>query len=246
MKRVAILLICMVFFSSMLSAQSYSFSASAGISTMQLNELTAYQQELIDNSIVSLRGLSFFPAYSYTNLSFENAVLDKWRLGGTLGYATTGAHANYSDYSGYLNIDQNLFTFHLGLTGYYSLFTSKSWELSLMGNLSLTHTRVKVSKYIITARLSEENSLLLTSFSPSGLGGIELMYHFETVSLGLEAGYLANLSTEIKPANTLNFSSTELEPSGIVRANSSGLRAGLKIVFPITGLSPKSDPSQTN
>lgn len=244
MKTQIVPVLLVILLGTTLSAQDLTLSGSLGLSAMQLNELKDYQQELIDDSSIPMKGLSMFPLFTYERISLEKQFTSRVRAAFSVGHATTGAHANYTDYSGYLNLDQTLNTYLFGVTGFYSLRTFRSLDLSLMGNLSLTHTRVKVAEYIITPLTSVNNQLTLSSFSPSLLGGIELMYRFRVVAVGVEAGYLLNIGTVLDPIDDQDYPGEALEPSSEVRANSSGLRAGIKVAIPIIADDPISGSGQ--
>jgi len=227
-----------------LYAQDYALSGSIGISTMQLEDLAKYQSELIDQSMVPAKNLSSFPAYSYFTLSAINRLSDRIRLGLVFRGATTGAHANYTDYSGQFNINQLVNTYVLSAGGYYRLWSAGSLDVSAMANAGLGITRDLVTKTISTPRLITEESVRLRSVSPNLLAGFEALYNLNAVAIGIEAGYLLNIPVSLKIIEGDSYSGGNIEPSGSIKANSSGWRAGLKIVLPLTGADQRSAPVQ--
>lgn len=233
MKKVLLILISIL---PLLPAtgQERALSFTGGIATYNLVDLEQYQEVLLNRLPVEARQLSLFPPYSNFALRFFVQGDKGFRYGAILQYATTGAHANYTDYSGYLNLDQSLVSINVGLTAGYRFLSVPLSDLKLdfsgYGDLCLGIVRDKVEMSLNTRFYYDASSINLSSSSPSTQLGMEAMLRFSALSIGIDGGYLLDFGSTLNSGSYVNpGNSVSLYPTQDLRSDISGFRVGLKL-----------------
>ncbi|MEX0988391.1 MAG: hypothetical protein WD052_13015 [Bacteroidales bacterium] len=243
MKR-AIIIIFAVIITVQVKGQSSGISITGGVGTYELLDLKSYQDVLIERLPVDAMPFEYFPLYTNIRINLIKQHSPALKYGLIYGFSTTGAHANYSDYSGYLNLDQNLSAYQFGATAGYRLlnidFFITQFELFAYGDIRLGYVRDHVTMNIATTYYYEYNTLKLTSVSPMAEVGLEAMFRIKKISVGVEGGYLFDSGRNFKAGEESQpFSSVSLRPPGDLRSGMSGFRGGLKFVLwfnPMVGL----------
>ncbi|MCF8225602.1 MAG: hypothetical protein K9J30_06960 [Bacteroidales bacterium] len=233
MKRsIIILLVCLPF---ALSGQRTGFSVTGGVGTYELSELKNYHNELLERLPVDINAGNYFPPYSNFRLSLFREMANGVRYGLVYGYSTSGAHANYKDYSGYLNLDQTVTAYQLGISGSYNLLKSYFFNFYVYGDLRLGYIRDDVNLNILTSYYFDNSSLLLHAFSPMGELGFEVLFNLKKLSIGGEVGYLYDTGFKFNTGNANELEATiDLGPSEAIHSGMSGFRAGIKAILWLT------------
>lgn len=216
--------------------QNSGVSVSAGIGSFHLSELKSYQEQLNSRLPVEATGFDFFPNYTSIRINLFRQPAEKVRYGITYGFSTTGAHSNYADYSGILNLDQNITSYQLGISGGYRLlqmnFTRTTLEMMVYGDLRLGYVRDEVQMNINTDYYYENSRMILNAFTPLAEAGIDAMFRFTKVSLGISGGYLYDTGSKFKEGNSSSLNQTvSLRPTEELHSGLSGFRAGLKLIL---------------
>lgn len=236
MKKITIILI-LVFAITKASGQGTGFSVTAGAGTYDLGMLKSYQDVLISRIPVEARGFSYFPPYTNVRLNLFRQHNEKLKYGLIYAFSTTGAYANYTDYSAYLNLDQQVTAYQLGLSASYRLlnadFSSSRLSVSAYGDLRLGLVRDRVSMSINTVfYYYENNHLVLQTVSPMAEAGLDAMFHFSKFSVGLEGGMLYDAGAAFNEGNNSFPNPTiSLTPSSDLKSEMSGFRGGVKLIF---------------
>lgn len=234
MKRFRVILIIMLFAANT-HAQYYGFSVAGGIGTYQLNDLKLFQDEMIAIAPVQAKGLTYFPAFTQIRLEGLRKTMNGMKYGLSYSFSTTGAHANYSDNSGIMNIDQNISGHQLGIAIYIPLLSKKYLEILPYGRIMLGYTSNWVAREISIYQNFQNIGLRMNALSPAAELGLEALYHFHIYSFGIEAGYQYDVGGTMKIAD-INQEAADLilPPDRQVRSNISGLRIAAKIVMRFT------------
>lgn len=231
-------LIVVILFSvtMVLNGQQSGVSLSGGIGTYDLSDLKRYHNELLTRLPVDAQAFEYFPPFTNIRLNLYRQELSGVKYGLVYAFSTSGAHANYTDRSGQLNLDQEIASHQVGISGGYSLlnidFFITQFEISVYGDLCLAYIRDQVTMNINTRYYYYENNKLnLGTFSPGAELGLDAVFNFNTVSLGVEGGYYFDAGTKFKPGTeSLTTSIVSLRPSGELRTGMSGFRAGIKLI----------------
>lgn len=235
MKKI-ILFLAVILLAANIQGQFSGLGITGGIGTYNLSELSQYQSVLSSRLPVEVKQFSSFPAYSNFRLNLFNEQPSGFNYGITFAYSTTGSHANYTDFSGFLNLDQLITAFQFGVSAGYPLLhfdvAENRLEFLVYGDLRLGYIRDKVTMNITTNYYFESNALILNTFSPQTEIGLQSMYHMTRFSLGVEAGYLYDVGRKFDVGEQSSYSSSvSLKPTGDLSSGMSGFRIGLKMIF---------------
>ncbi len=149
-----------------------------------------------------------------------------------LAYVGPERGANYHDYSGYINLDQNVTAMQLGASFSYRILYLNYFEIKAFGDASLSYIKDEVDRYIITNYYyAVANRIKLRTVSPTLEAGMELMYNFTRMSFGVEGGYQVNFLSKLKMKSDESYENEALYPDGDLNADISGIRVGVKFIL---------------
>lgn len=222
-------------FAGVLNGQQSGISLSGGIGTYELRDLKSYHNDLITRLPVEARAFEYFPPFTNIRINLYRQGPSRLKYGLVYAFSASGAHANYTDYSGQLNLDQEIASHQFGASGGYRLLNIDSYitqfEISAYGDLRIAYVRDQVTMNINTLYYYENNKFDLTTFSPGAELGLDAVFNFNTMSLGVEGGYYFDTGTKFKSGTeSLDRSSVSLIPSGELKTDMSGFRAGIKVI----------------
>lgn len=233
----AVFFILFTLAASHLAGQQSGLSITGGIGTYELSDLKTYHNELLTRLPVEAGAFAYFPPFTSLRINLFRQEPSGLKYGLVYAFSSSGAHANYTDYSGSLNLDQEIASYQVGASAGYRLlnidFFVTQFEISAYGDLRLSYVRDKVTLDINTPRYYyyENNNLNLNAFSPGAELGLDAVFNFSTVSVGLEGGYYFDAGTKFKARDQSNPSSNvSLVPTGDLRTGMSGFRVGVKAV----------------
>ena len=228
--------IVLFFFLVQAKGQGSGISIAGGIGTYDLAALKSYQELLISRLPVEARGFNSFPPFTSVRMNLFRQHTAKFTYGLVYAFSTTGTMANYTDYSGYLNLDQVVSAYQFGFSASYRLLYmelgASRLDLSAYGDLRLGYVRDEVSLSINTRYYFENNRLVLNTISPMAEAGVNAMMHFNKISLGLEGGLLYDTGSKLSAGNASDpTSGISLSPPSDVQSGMSGMRGGIKLIL---------------
>ncbi len=233
--RKVVFFILITFSVSHMTGQQSGISFAGGIGTYELGNLKTYHNDLLTRLPVEAIAFAYFPPFTNLRINLYRQEDSGLKYGLVYAYSASGAHANYTDFSGYLNLDQEISSYQFGATAGYRLlnvdFFITQFEISAYGDLRLSYIRDKVTMHINTQYYYENNQLNLNAFSPGAELGLDAVFNFNTMSLGVEGGYFIDAGTKFSKGEQTNPGSyVSLFPAGELRTDLSGFRVGLKVV----------------
>ena len=217
--------------------QGFGVYVGGGGGTYRMDDLKYYQEYLLDNFPVEGKMISLYPPYLNTSVGFFKEMTDFIRLGIEYTFASTGARASYSDFSGYRLADQ-IFKSHLiGFNVKYLLSGGDRFELLGSGTLSASYNLLEISESILTntsffGTYYDAYSINYRSFSPQISAGLQGLVHFGKYAVGLDAGYCLDIGGELRERDDPDYKLTD--PANSVKAiysDWSGFRVGLKLLI---------------
>lgn len=224
-------ILIILLFAANIQAQYSAASFAIGIGTYQLSDLKLFQDELIAIAPVAVKGFTYFPAFTH----IRSEVFRKTRMGMKYGlsysFSTTGAHANYRDYSGVININQEVTAHQLGAAIYYPLYSKEYFELLPFGRIMFGYASSLVRREISTLYEQQNIGVKMRAFSPSAEVGLEAIYHLKVYSFAIEGGYQYDVGGNLKVSDNDSQAAGMILPDRQVRLNMSGLRIAAKIVL---------------
>jgi len=227
-----ILLSLTMMISTQVTGQSSGLSITGGLGTYDMSDFKYYHDVILDRMPVDVKAGKYFPAYTNFKINLLRKKSEKIRYGILYGYSTTGAHANYTDYSGYINFDQIVTAHQVGLNIYYSLVKVANIDISAYGDLKLSYINDEVNLLVKTNYYFNNSNIKFNAISPFAESGLEAIVNLKKASIGIEGGFLHDFSRVMDTDDALtadalvNMSATEEIQSGM-----SGLRVGLKAIF---------------
>jgi hypothetical protein len=210
-----------------MQAQDLGIYASIGVATMRMDDMKYLLESIIETYPVEAKVISSFPPYTASSFGFMKRIYPHLKLGAGYGFTTTGAKANYSDYSGSLTTEITAVSHRLGGLASYTPFNGERFEFSLLGRLDLNVTRMDVSTLLIASGFSNGGESNYTAFSPQVSGYAEILYNTGKFSFGLEGGYLVDLPGKLKEKGGSSLSDPN-DPREDLTSDWTGWRAGIK------------------
>ncbi|MDF1571004.1 MAG: hypothetical protein P1P82_05245 [Bacteroidales bacterium] len=235
MKRITLIIILAISLSQA-KGQDNGFSITGGIGTYDMEALKSYHELLISRLPVEARGFNYFPPFTNIRMNLFRQHTEKMRYGLVYAFSTTGALANYTDYSGYLNLDQVVTAYQFGITANYRIlnmdFAATRFDISAYGDLQLAYVRDEVSMVIGTDYYYENNRLVLRTISPMAAAGLDAMFHFSKLAVGVEGGVLFDTGAKFNAGNaSYSESAVSLTPPSELKTGMTGLRGGVKVII---------------
>lgn len=190
--------------SSYAQDQSFGLSFSLGIASGQMDDMKYLQEHILDSYPVEGKITSSFPPYTSFSLTGFKQLYDHIRIGVAYGYSNTGGKSSYADYSGNISTEFSATSYRLGAFISYLVLGGDRLGLSLNGGVDANFTTMTIqSSYSIYSYYNGNNNKY-RSISPALTVGTELMYRLRKLSLGIEGGYLVDLSGELKNSDSGN------------------------------------------
>ncbi|MEQ1587771.1 MAG: hypothetical protein ABL895_17935 [Cyclobacteriaceae bacterium] len=207
------------------------FSLAMGYGSYAMDDLKEIQEAINQTGIVDLQSLISFPPYYQYEGGMHYDFKNDFMTGLLVGYGSTGAHSNYSDYSGSITSDQLINYTSLTLSLGFVANPHKKWQFSLDLRPAVYFNALQLTfdQQIGTEKIHEEYDFKSRNITlqPTGMinrkfgaFGIHASVGF---SINLKGGKLA--LTDNKDSYLINSSS---DPA---IADWSGFRLGMGINY---------------
>jgi len=210
------------------NAQKSGLSVSLGGASFKMEDM----KYLMDNILTSypLEGemISSFPPYYSGSANYIRQFYPHLRAEFGYAFTSTGARANYSDYSGSLDTDMTAISHRLGASLNYSLISSDRLDLSLYGRLDGNYTTLDITTNIYVLGLSNIVNYKYSSISPNGSMGLEILIKFKESAIGIEGGYLVDLPGKLKNRESGTDLLDPNDSQRVLTSDWSGWRVGIK------------------
>ena len=213
------------------SAQKSGLSVSLGGASFKMEDMKYLMDNILDSYPAEGAIISSFPPYYSGSVNFIRQFYPHLRASAGYSFTSTGARANYTDYSGDIATDMSALSHRLGASVNYSLITSDRLDLSLYGRLDANYTTLDVTTRIYVLGLSNTINHKYSSISPTGSSGLELLYKFKESAVGIEGGYLVDFPGKLKNRETGNDLLDPNDSQRVLTSDWTGWRVGIKGVF---------------
>jgi len=188
-----------IFFSAFtVSAQEGGIMVSGGMASSSMEDMIYLQEYILSTYPLEGKITSSFPPFTSTSVTVFKQLYDQIRIGGGYSYATTGGKSSYADYSGKIYTEMSVTSHRLGAYLSYSVLSGERFDLSLYGKAEANLSSLSILTAYSILNSSNSGTTTYRSISPVGTVGTELMYGFRDFSLGLDAGYLVDLTGNLK------------------------------------------------
>ena len=224
MKRITLsFVLCLMY--TLASAQ-VQLEVQTGVGSYELGDLVAWQEAAVANSPFELSTISSFP----THYAFQATALfqvKQYKIGGGLGYFSTGGRMGYWDETGSAVEDQLLKRYAFHLTGVYPLMSKGKFGLDLRSSVVFSQSNVDFTSTLTLSQQVTEEVVTYRSFNVTLLPSADLSYQLTKkigvmLSLGFEIDFFpAALKLKTNNQEMLTNPGTSEE----IKLSFTGLRA---------------------
>jgi len=230
-KVVTSLLLIFILLSGARSQITAGLDLGIGVGSYQLNSLKEVQQILLDGFPVEGKITNLFPPYSIFRINYIRPINEKLNLGLIYQNGSTGARASYEDYSGSVYADQLLTMYQFGGSASYRLLYSNYIELRAYGLFMLSLTSDEITRETFIPGYYLREYLKVKARNPVFEPGIELLYHRDKYSFGIDAGYQYDFGAKYVVKETNEYFYHPENSTQIIKTEISGFRASLKFII---------------
>lgn len=194
-----VLILLLLFTAGLSKAQVYVY-AEGGYGTYWMKDMKDFQHDIIIETQLALKKVSTFPGYYNYGGGLGYRINPLTVVGLTLRYMSTGARADYSDYSGSARVDHLLSCYSVGPFINRTINKSKVWPVILFFNLTRVLTKVDVQSSINLIGVgSNSDSFSMTGNSLGGMGSVMVQRNFpHHIFLFGRIGYEAFVNSKLK------------------------------------------------
>ena len=185
-----------------LSAQDGGVLISGGMASSRMDDMKYLQEYILSSYPVEGKITSSFPPYTAISVTVFKKLYDQIRIGGSYSYSITGGKSSYSDFSGNLTTEMSAVSHRLGAYTSYAVLGGDRLELSVYGKVEANLSTLNIQSAFTIQSISNRYSNAYRSISPSGTVGAELLYRIGYFSVGLDGGYLVDLTGDLKDKNS--------------------------------------------
>jgi hypothetical protein len=209
-------------------------SFSTGLAGFGMREMKDHQMELKVQFPTDVKIIESFPAFWFYEFSLTGEITDRVRIGGAVGFTSTGGRMAYRDYSGRIECDQMTTAWTAAIRGEVLLNPGKNWPIYFTTRAGYAFGRYDLDVFVEVGDDDDATSIRFQSMNLFVEPGILASKNIVgPLSATLNAGYSVNvLKGEQKLTTNTNL--FLLDNSGDkVRLDWSGFRlsAGLSVSF---------------
>lgn len=148
-----IFLIVVIIFPGYGYAQLHA-SFSTGLAGFSMEDMKAHQLELKRQFPVDVKIMKSFPAFWFYELSLTGEITDRVRIGGAIGFTSTGGLMDYQDYSGEVKCKQLTRAWTAAVRCDVLLNSNPKWPIYFTGKLGTAfgHYDLEVSSELNNER----------------------------------------------------------------------------------------------
>ncbi len=211
-----------------LSAQRTGVSVMLGGATVKMDDMKYLMDIILESYPVEGAIITSFPPYFSGSVNVFHQFYPHLRAGAGYTYTSTGARANYTDYSGSISTDMFIVSHRLGLSLNYSLIGTDRLDLSLYGRVDANYSSMDITSTVYVLDRTSIGKYPYSSISPNGSAGLEFLYKFKDSAIGIEGGYLVDLPGKLKDRETGNELLDSNDRQRVLTTDWSGWRIGIK------------------
>ena len=211
-----------------ISAQDGGIIVSGGMASSSMEDMKYLQNYILSTYPLEGKVTSSFPPFTSTSVTVFKQLYDQIRIGGGYSYATTGGKSSYADYSGEIYTEMSVTSHRLGAYLSYSVLGGKRLNLSLYGKAEANLSSLAILTAYSIQNISNSGTNKYRSISPAGTVGTEVLYGLRNFSLGIDAGYLVDLTGNLKNTDDGEFLLDPLDRERILNTDWTGWQLKIK------------------
>lgn len=215
------------------TAQAWMIEGGIGMAINRMDDLNYYLEEMVKDYPPGITGkvVSSFPSFMTGSLRIGKEIVPSIWLGAGYAYTSTGGRANYTDYSGSISTDMRAGSHRLGARLAYRILTGEAYDVSVYGGVGLNYTRLEVTTSLTVLGYADAINDTYRSATLCGSAGLQFYYHFNSVSVGAEAGYLVDKPGDLSSVDNGADLTDPNDQRRTLTSDWTGLRVQLKLAF---------------
>jgi hypothetical protein len=214
-----------------LMAQKVGFSVSAGLTSQRMDDLKYLQEYILSTYPVEGKITSSFPPFTTASINLMKEAYDYLHFGGGYTFSTSGGKSSYSDRTGSIITEMDVTSHRLGAFITYSIWERDRIDIALYGRVGLNLTTLEISSGVNILGLINRVYNQYRSLGPSVSGGLELMYKFENLALGIHGGYLVDIPGNLRTTDGDDELTDPNDRERVLTADWTGWQVGIKTRF---------------
>lgn len=229
-----VLFLFLVIFMSTANAQFVRLSYGSGLGTYSMNTIKGLNQYAIQKLPFPAKVTDNFPATFYHEVTLALSI-ERFGVGFSYGYNTTGSRTSYKDYSGQYTDDLSLAADLPSLFINFIAIRRKVLDVELQTKAGAILTNINNKTSVKVGEELTVDELYVTSDSWFVSPLVSFVYKpLRIVNIGFNAGYLYDFEGEIKKDGDMKFVNPESKKA--IKTNWSGLRVGFSLMVNIQNL----------
>jgi len=204
--------------------QKLKLEIGSGWGIYSMKELKEFNESILENIPVEAAITDNFPSRLYYDASINYLANQKFSMGFTYSYTTTGSRISYNDYSGELKYD-DIVSGHSPGVHITILLRNKLLRFSQETNFSYCFTKLKIQESI----LGTMNQLTFKSGSLHLEPRMIVSYRFSQLEIAAKIGYLIDFGSKYRYKDDTDVILRNLMTDETIQNNWSGIRVALSI-----------------
>jgi hypothetical protein len=184
-----LLIFCLVQNVAQSYAQRFEVISSIGYSQYQMHDLKTIQEITLNDIVLPAKIVDKFPGTLHYSGELR-LTFDKFSVGFSYLFLTSGSRISYSDYSGEIRLDLTVINHSLGPSLMYQFFKKEKFRIGSRLQFPLMFSQINEKDYIRLLDESNSDKLRFYSLSCGFFPSIETYYKLSRINLGLRVGYL--------------------------------------------------------
>jgi hypothetical protein len=209
-------------------AQKVGFTVSGGLASQRMDDLKYLQDYILSTYPVEGKITSSFPPFATASINLMKKRYDYLHFGGGYTYSASGGKSSYSDRTGSIITEMDVSSHRLGAFLTYSIWQREHIDIALNGRVDLNLTTVEIASGINILGLINRIYSKYRSLGPSVSGGVEVMYIFENLDLGIHAGYLVDIPGNLRATDGDDELTDPNDRERVLTADWTGWHVGIK------------------
>jgi len=214
-----------------LRAQNMGITVSGGLASQSMDDMKYLQEYILGTYPVEGKITSSFPPFATASINLMKQGFAYLHFGGGYTYSTTGGKSSYADPTGSIITEMDLSSHRLGAFLTYTIWEREHIDIALNGRVDLNLTTVEISSGVNVLGLINRIYNQYRSLGPSVSGGLECMYKFENLAVGILGGYLVDIPGDLSKTDGDDPLTDPNDSERVLTANWTGWHVGIKTRF---------------
>jgi len=213
-------------------AQQISIGFGYGMSNAQMTGLKSVNRTTLANLPFKAKQVENFPSAQEYNFEFNASIFKKYSLGVCYNYFSTGSRISSIDYSGEYRFDNISTNTSYGFINKFSIFEAKAFLIQFTAAFGWYKSKFKLTE-VLNLYQTQSNQYE-NKFESKGMfikPGIDILYSFKFIKIGLYGSYYSNTENEISLSRNNSLKLVVPNTNHKVKTDWKGFQYGIKFLI---------------